>query len=139
MIIIDAKHMVAGRIGTFAAKQALQGEEIAIINSELAVISGTRERVLEHWKNKYARGVPRKGPFVSRMPDRFLRRLIRGMVPHHQPRGREAFKRIMCYIGAPKIDGKVVKLEGASAEKLPGKYITIGQVCTALGGKHEER
>jgi large subunit ribosomal protein L13 len=135
MIIIDAKEAIVGRVGTFAAKQALLGEQVAIINCQDAVFTGSKKRIIADWKRKFSMGVPRKGPFIPRLPDRFMRRVIRGMLPYKQARGIDAFRRIMCYVGEPKLEGKVITLEGASVEKLPNmKYVSVGAVCKVLGG-----
>ncbi|RME52584.1 50S ribosomal protein L13 [Candidatus Woesearchaeota archaeon] len=138
MIIINAKNTIAGRLAAFAAKQALLGEEVRIINAEQAVISGDPKHILAHYQQKVKRGTPSKGPFFSRMPDRFLRRIIRGMLPYKKPRGREAYERILCYVGTPpEFEGKeTVTLELSTVDKLPTlKYITIKEICSKLGGK----
>ena len=138
MIIIDAKDMIVGRVATVAAKKALQGAEVAIINSEQAVFTGNKKRIVTDWQEKYAMGVPRKGPFINRMPDRFLRRVIRGMLPYKKPRGAEAYKRIMCYLGEPKgLKGEKMVIQEASVDKLPTmKYLTVDELCKKLGGSH---
>lgn len=137
MIIIDAKDAIVGRIATVAAKKALQGEKVAVINCEKAVLSGTKKRLVADWKRKFSMGVPRKGPFIHRSPDRFVRRIIRGMLPYKKPRGAEAFKNIMCYIGAPEMQGDSLVIEGASAERLE-LYVTVGTICKELGGNNGE-
>ncbi len=38
-MIIDANNMILGRLASFAAKKALLGEKIDVINCEKAVIS----------------------------------------------------------------------------------------------------
>jgi len=101
-MIIDAKNAIAGRLGTIAAKKALLGEEVIIVNAEKAVITGKPEIIIEKYYNLTQKGNPFKGPFVSRSPDRLLRRIIRGMLPIKKPRGKEAYKRIKCYIGIPE-------------------------------------
>jgi large subunit ribosomal protein L13 len=136
MIIIDAKNQIVGRIGTTAAKQALLGEEVAIINSEHAIISGRREFVFSRYKQRRDRGVPAKGPFIPRMPDRFVRRIIRGMLPMANSRGRTAYKKILCYIGTPKeFEGKeTLVVPGANADKLPTlNRVSIADICKFLG------
>ena len=60
------------------------------------------------------------------------------MLPFKQARGREAFKRIMCYMGVPKeFEGKdAVKPKGADASKLPNlKFVRIEEVSRMLGAK----
>jgi len=136
-MIIDATNTILGRLATYAAKQALLGEDIIIINAEKAVVSGKKADILKRYKQKYARGVPSKGPFISRMPDRLVRRTIRGMIPYKTSRGREAYKRVKCYVGVPKeYEGKeTLRLEGAQAQKLPTtNYMTIKDIAKNLGG-----
>lgn len=136
-IIIDAKDQIVGRVASVAAKQALLGNEVAIINSEAGVISGRREAVFAKYKRKQDMGVPRKGPFQPRMPDRFTRRIIRGMLPMDNIRGKDAYKRILCYIGLPKeFEGKeVTKVPGANADKLPTtNRVSVSEICKFLGG-----
>jgi large subunit ribosomal protein L13 len=136
MIIIDANGQIIGRVGAVAAKQALLGEEIAVINVENAVISGRKEYVFSRYKERRDRGVPKKGPYIPRMPDMFTRRIIRGMLPMANSRGTQAYKRILCYIGTPKqFEGKpTFPVPGANASKLPTlKKVTIADICKFLG------
>jgi large subunit ribosomal protein L13 len=138
MIIIDATNLIVGRMATTAAKQALLGEEVKIINAEKAIISGSKDYVFAHYKQKFDRGVHTKGPFIPRMPDRFTRRIIRGMLPMAGARGRDAFKRILCYIGTPdEFKGKeTFNVPGADAIKLPStKKVSVGEICKLLGAK----
>ena len=138
MIVIDATNLIAGRISTFATKKALLGDKIVIVNSEKAVLSGNKYTLFKAYKRRYSMGVPSKGPFMPRMADRFLRRIIRGMLPYKQPRGVAAFKNIMCYIGVPEEfkSSETISIEGANISKLPNlKYLTIGEICKNLGGR----
>ena len=109
-----------------------------IYNGE-GLILGRMATVIANEKTKRARkGYPLKSAKFSRLPDRFVRRTIRGMLPWKITRGKEAYKRVMCYIGIPEViaNEKIIILEKASAKKLPTlKYITVGEVCKALGGK----
>lgn len=135
-IFIDATNAIVGRIGAFAAKRALLGDTIKIFNCEKAVMSGRKEQVTERFylrRNKI--GQPMKGPFIPRMPDRFFRRTIRGMLPYKRTKGAEAYKRIMCYIGVPEQfkDRKMQQVAGADAVKLKSlKRITVEEVCKKL-------
>ena len=136
--IFDATNARVGRLATVVAKAALLGDKIAVVNSEKAVISGTRERVLAKADQRKKRGIPTKGPFISILPDRYLRRIIRGMLPHKQPKGIVAYKNILCYVGLPEVfkDKKLEKVENADVAALRGTtYITIQEICNELGGK----
>jgi len=137
-MIIDAKNMVLGRIATIAAKKALMGEKVDIINCENAVITGNKQNVFEKYNRKSSMGSPAKGPFLARRSDMFVRRVIRGMLPYKQEKGRQAFKNIMCYMGVPK------EFEGKKAEQIKGadfskiqvlRYTTVGKVCMRLRNK----
>ena len=137
-MILDAKDLVAGRLASFAAKKALLGEKIDIINSEKAVITGNKKQVLEKFRQRFHRGVPLKGPYIIRSPERLLRRMIRGMLPYKQEKGKLAFSRVKCYKSIPtQFEGKdFVTIEKANVEKVPNlKYITIERISRYLKDK----
>lgn len=142
VVVIDAANMLVGRVATQAARQALHGSKVAVINCEKAAISGSKRFLVAEWKRRYVQGVPHKGPYIHRYPDRMVRRIIRGMLPHHNPRGREAFANTMCYIGVPtELKGaKAIKIEGADVSKLPtDRYMTMAELCKEIGGKWHEQ
>lgn len=136
-MIIDATDLVAGRLAAIAAKQALLGNKVDIVNCENAVISGRRNHIIEDYHhNIINRGTPGHGPFISRMPDRFLRRIIRGMLPHKDNKGKIAFKRVMCYIGVPKeFEGKKFEIlkQADIKERQLVKFIRLSELCKQLG------
>lgn len=103
-IVIDATNGILGRIASYAAKQALLGKEVAVVNCAHALVSGRREMILDEYKKSmYRGGHSLKGPFwVKRNPERIMKRTIRGMLSYKQGRGSEAFKRIKCYNETPK-------------------------------------
>lgn len=138
-MIIDASNVILGRLCSYAAKQAMLGQKIDIINCEKAVISGARLEIIARYKHtRFGRTTPMHGPFISRMPDRFVRRAIRGMLPHKKSKGEDAFKRVMCHIGVPK------EFEGKHAESLKTsqvehkqitRYMHVLELCKELGAK----
>ena len=131
--VIDANGAILGRLSTCTAKRILGGEEIAIVNSEKAIISGKKSSIKKRYKQKREVGTYRKGPFLSRMPDMIVKRTIRGMISYQTPHGREAFKRLKCYIGVPK-DFEGEKLEIIEeAKKQPTDYVTIKELSKSLG------
>lgn len=103
MKIIDGKDMILGRLASFAAKEALKGEDIVILNCEQVRISGNKKNIKEHFEQKRGRvGSSQKGPRHSRSSEKIVKRAIRGMIPdHRQGRGKAVFKKIKCYIGIP--------------------------------------
>ena len=137
-MIIDAKDLILGRMATFVAKKALLGEKIDVINCEKAIILGSKKDIFGKYIHRGTRGGPFHGPFIPKMPDRFVRRSIRGMLNYKQSRGREAFERIMCYISVPNVfkDKKIEKVEGADISRIKTlKYVSVGDVCKILKGK----
>jgi len=138
MVVIDAKDLIVGRMGTRAAKLAMKGEKVDIVNCEQAIISGSKEDVLAKFKRKQDMGIPSKGPYQPKMPDRFVRKIIRGMLPYKQAKGTEAYKRIMCYIGIPEklANAEKITFKECSISKLPNyKIMYVKDICKYLGGK----
>ena len=136
-MIIDAKDKIVGRLATFAAKQALLGERVYIVNCEKAVISGGRKDIVEHYIKRLELGQPRQGPVFPRNPDRFVRRIVRGMLPFKTRRGRTAHGRVKCYTGHPEdVKGDAIDVSAAYMGKLPNvKYMRVNDVCRLIGGK----
>jgi large subunit ribosomal protein L13 len=138
--IINGDGLLLGRLASITAQRALAGEEIAIVNVEKAIISGSRARVLANYQHKRERGASgtRWGPFVPRRPDHLMKRTIRGMLPYKRPRGVDALKRIKCYVGVPTgFVGKDMEvIDDAHMNRLNNPaFITLGAVCTFLGAK----
>lgn len=136
--VMDADGMLLGRLASVVAKRSLQGEEIAIVNAEKAVISGTRVRVCANYNQKRQRGSKEGGPFFPRRPDHIMKRTIRGMLPYKRQRGDEALKRVKVYVGIPKqfADVEMERPTDADMERLGNpRYITLGDVSTFLGAK----
>ena len=134
-MIIDATNLIVGRVASIAAKKALLGENIFIVNAEQAVISGNKKDIFEKYKAQANRGEPFHGPFLPKTPDRLMKRVIRGMLPYKQYKGRVAFKRIKCYIGMPDEfkEKNLDTLEIVSVSKMQNlKYVTLGNLCQYL-------
>ena len=101
-MIIDGTNLILGRLASYTAKMALEGEQVIIVNSEKVVISGKKDNVYSRYKVKVDRGTPQKGPYFPKQAERLIRRTIRGMLPYRHERGKMAFKRVMCYLGVPE-------------------------------------
>lgn len=135
-IIIDAENLIAGRLAAFAAKQTLLGEDVKIYNAEKAIITGKRLTVLATWAHKNSTvGVWSKGPHHYKVPDRFLRRIVRGMLPYKSARGTAAYKRILCYKGLPEGITPNTQVAGAHVSKTTHDYVTVQEICRHIGGK----
>ena len=47
ILYLDAEGSIFGRLCSFAAKQALEGKEVHIINSEKTIVTGNRNQVIK--------------------------------------------------------------------------------------------
>jgi large subunit ribosomal protein L13 len=147
MIIIDGRDLILGRIASYVAKRLLDNrdEQISLINAEKIVVSGSKKAIEKRYSFMREVGDIYKGPFFPRMSDRIVRRTIRSMLPFKKTTGREAFKRVMVYIGEPKelsgdkVDGKDLLKFNKSILK-DQKYRTLAQISECLGRpiKNEE-
>lgn len=128
MKIIDGKNAVLGRLASYVAKEALKGEEIKIVNCEQIIITGNKKFMEKDLLQKRSRvGTKQAGPKVSRTSEKIVKRAIRGMLPdHRQGRGREAFKKIMCYTGIPEEFKDSKKISFNNEDKL--KYIKVKEL-----------
>lgn len=137
-MIIDGTNLILGRLCSFAAKKALLGEKVDIVNCEKVVITGRRRFIIEDYLHKKNKGLHSKGPFHYKQPHFFVRRTVRGMLPHKKEKGRIAFRRVMCHIGMPDEfkNEKLLTVKDADVSKVPNlKFITVGEVCREMGAK----
>jgi large subunit ribosomal protein L13 len=138
--VVNADGLILGRMATTIAKRLLQGEEIAVVNAEKAVISGRKGNKVTEAKEFLAVGGVGRGPFHYRRPDRIVRKTVKGMLPAKKPKGKDAYKRLQVYIGVPE-DLKNVKMETVShadAKKLKCSYFTVGQFSREIGWNQGE-
>jgi large subunit ribosomal protein L13 len=130
-IYVDATETQLGRLGSFVVKSALKGDEVFVLNSEKAIISGNKEDIIGEITNlRNKGGSSLRGPKVPRPAERLLKRLIRGMLPWDRQRGRDAYKRIKCYKSGEFDDSKVevIKLK----TRLPFKYVKLKEVSRLI-------
>ncbi len=131
-IILNAEGGSFGRICSYAVKQALEGNEIVIVNSEKAIISGNKkDTILKYRESKQKGGSSLKGPKYINVAYRILKRGIRGMLPDHRGgQGKLAFSRIKCHNGVP------AEFKEMEMEKMKGirsnKYITLHELIKKI-------
>jgi len=120
MKIIDGKNAVLGRLASYVAKEALNGEDIAIVNCEQVIITGNKKDIEKEFLEKRSRvGSSQKGPKHIKTSERIVKRAIRGMLPDHRKgRGKIAYKRIKCYIGIPKEFEETKKIVTGKEKKI---------------------
>ncbi|UCE36211.1 MAG: 50S ribosomal protein L13 [Thermoplasmata archaeon] len=136
MVVINAENLILGRLASHAAKLLLSGDDVTIVNAERAIVSGSKKSIIKEYYQKRNVGTPRKGPYYPRLPDRILKRTIRGMMPYKKPSGKIAYKRLKVYIGVPK-EFKNTQLSTVPEASATGKvkYMELGDVSKQLGAK----
>lgn len=102
-IIIDGSGAVLGRLAAHAAKQALLGKNVIIVNCNEILISGDKRGIVQAYLHARRRGRgSQKGPHISKVAEKITKRTIRGMLSYTQQRGWDAYKRVLCYNETPK-------------------------------------
>lgn len=134
MRVIDAEGCVLGRMAVEVARIARSGEEVAVVNSEKAVISGRKSDVFARYLERRQRGSPQHGPFFPRTPEMIVRRAIRGMVGFKSPEGKLAFGRIKTFVGIPEnLKDKKPEKVGKTTNELNCEFVLVGEVSKYLG------
>lgn len=145
-MIVDADGQILGRMSTFIAKKALLGEDMIVVNAEKAIVIGKKDDILGRYSERLKRkskGAVTRGPYHQRRPDRFVRKTIRGMLPWGKARGRDAYKKVMVYVGIPKatikdkhkIDVNKDKPVTLDQQNSRGNdFLTVGEICKFIGG-----
>lgn len=131
-MIVDAENQVLGRLASNVAKKLLDGEEVLIINSEKAIITGDPKKITEKYRKKREMGDPHHGPYFPKKPDAVLKRTVRGMLPVKKPKGRQALKRLKTYTGNP-MDQEGEKLS-KSKKEIKTNYITLEELSKSMRG-----
>jgi len=146
-LVVDARDCIMGRVASQVAKAALDGQSVAVVNAERAVITGRKEGIIEKYKKRVDIGADNQY-FYPKRPDGIVKRSIRGMLPHKETRGRQAFENVRVYVGNPyeedsaggsprSGDGEAVEaevLDGTSLDRLSNiKFVTLAEVSETLG------
>ena len=133
-IIVEGENAILGRLGTFVAKELLKGNEVVVVNSEKVIVSGKKEVVVEkiRQKQQMGRGGSMKGPKYPKVADRLLKRMIRGMLPWDRTKGREAYKRLRCFIGPGNLKEEELKNAKKLNHKKLYKSATMAEIVQRL-------
>lgn len=100
-MIIDAKDSILGRLASHAAKAALNGEQVIIVNANDIVIIGGKNDIVSRYSTDVHKGSTSKGPFYTRTTVGLVKRAIRGMVKRKSIRGMDAMRHITIYEDTP--------------------------------------
>lgn len=142
IVVVDATNCIAGRMCSHVSKLLLQGNRVAIVNAEKAMLSGNRYKTIDSYKEHLEINSvtnPIHGPFHPRRPDTIISKMVRGMVPKRKPDGMTAFKRLRVYMGVPEAmkDAKMESFDDSKITKPESYYISIAEVAKQIGWKGE--
>lgn len=135
--IVNAENSIIGRLSSIIAKRLLNGENIIIVNADKGLISGKGDfiaaKYLRRWRIK-TKSNPLKGPFHPREADKILKRTIRGMLPYHKSRGKEAYHRLVVYKDFPeKFRGNQIEIIPETQKTNPkASYISLGKLRSKI-------
>ncbi|MFB6301395.1 MAG: 50S ribosomal protein L13 [Haloferacaceae archaeon] len=130
--VVEARDCILGRVASEVAQRALDGERVAVVNAEDAVITGREESTMETYRARSEIGSD-QGPHYPNRPDGIFKRAIRGMLPYKRKRGRDAYENVRVYVGNPS-DADAVVLDGTSLDRLSNTTFTsLGEVSANLG------
>lgn len=157
-LVIDATNMVLGRLATHTASILLEKKptyivnsekgtkeikpidhkDVYIVNAEKAIISGNPWMITQRYLQRIhikTNTNPRRGPFHPRTPEKIVKRAIRGMLPHRQYTGKQAFAKLKVFVGVPSFlqENESIHFSDANAGKFSCKRITIGELARRIG------
>lgn len=144
VVVIDGSGLVLGRLASRVAKMLLEGKRVVVVNVEKVVVSGDPVMVVQSYKRTVlgvkSHHAHKWRPKRPRSPVRLFKAAVKGMLPKHNKRGREALKRLRAYIGVPDEYANVEKLTlpEASASRLSRGYVTLARIAREMGWRGGE-
>ena len=143
-MVFDADKKVLGRLASIVAKNLLNGSEVVVVNSEKAIISGSKRVILERYRtrvNLKEKANPEHSPYWSRRPDFLVKRIIRGMLPYRKPSGKAAYRRLRVFVGIPEqfSKAKPIEIESKDPKRMYVGHMTIAELSRLLGYGREQR
>jgi len=131
-VVVDARDCILGRVASQVAQKAMDGQRVAVVNAEDAVITGSEDDVVSTFRKRVNLGSD-SGPYYPKRPDMIFKRSIRGMLPYKKDRGREAFENVRVYVGNP-FDEDADVLDDTSLDRLSNiRFVQLGEVSEQLG------
>ncbi|MDE1865171.1 MAG: 50S ribosomal protein L13 [Candidatus Micrarchaeota archaeon] len=141
--VIDAKDRVLGRVASTVAKELLNGKRVAIVNAEMAFVTGNKIALISKYRtrlNLQEKENPEHSPYWPRRPDMLVRRVVRGMLPYHKkPSGKTAYRNLRVFMGVPSFlsKSKITKIETKEPRKMYVKYLYVKELSRLLGYNSE--
>merc|ERR1739838_992876 len=145
VLLLDGRGHLLGRLAAIVAKQVLLGHGVVVVRCEGINISGNfyrnKLKFLSYLK-KRCNVNPRKGPYHFRAPSKQFWRVIKGMLPHKTPRGKEALDRMKVFEGIPSPYDKKKRMVVPSCLKVlrlkqRRRFCTVGRLSHEMGWKYQ--
>jgi large subunit ribosomal protein L13 len=142
-VVVDAKDRVLGRLASAVAKELLNGKKVAIVNAELAFVTGNKIALVRRYRtrlNLQEKENPEHSPYWPRRPDMLVRRVVRGMLPYHKkPSGKTAYRNLRVFMGVPSALAKsrTLVIETKEPKKMYVKYLYVKELSQLLGYNSE--
>ena len=90
---------------------------------------------LNSLKGQKSKQNPEHSPKYPRVPHMLFKRIVRGMLPKRNSRGRDALHRLRAYSGTSVTVDMSKAVRYADIAKKPHKSTTLGAVCAAFSWK----
>jgi large subunit ribosomal protein L13 len=146
LLVVDGSGHILGRLASIIAKKLLEDEnlEVVVLNVEKIVVSGKPSEVVKMYKQTI---LPVKShhkhkwrPKRPRSPIRLFKKTVWGMLPKHNKRGKNAYRRLKAYIGVPDEfkNKETVRFKEADASRLGRDYVQLARIAKELGWRGVE-
>merc|ERR1711910_285906 len=145
-IVVDGRGHLMGRLSSIVAKLILTGNKVVVVRCEGINMSGNfyrnKLKYLEYLK-KRCNVKPSRGPFHFRAPGKMFIRVVRGMLPHKTPRGKEAMDRLKTFEGIPPPYDKQKRMVVPAALKVlrlgqTRKFCILNRLAHEVGWKYQK-
>ncbi len=134
-LYLDASDHVLGRLASNVAKSLLKGNSVIIVNAEKVVVSGDHKATFDFFRAKIARGDPYHGPFYPQVPDKVVKRVVRGMLPKNH-KGKTALKNLRVFISVPdELKGKKFERVKKAENNLNCKFVDLQEISRVVSGR----
>ena len=109
-------------------------------------VCGTLKMRLVQWrlyKRKTTNTNPARGPYHHKSPAAMVRKVVRGMLPKHNERGKVALSHLKCVVGCPAPYDKMKKFSIPYAAAIytfdpTRKRTLLGRLASTIGWKYAD-
>ena len=146
VLVVDGTGQILGRLASIVAKKLLEDPslEIVVVNVEKIVVSGKPTEVVKQYKKTIlpvrSHHAHKWRPKRPRSPIRLFKKTVWGMLPKHNKRGKNAYRRLKAFIGVPEEyrGTEKVRFKEADVSRLRGDYVELARIARELGWRGAE-